>query len=697
VQRVGAWTGGTIVKVALSPHFSTDGIALAATLAGLFRSDDGGQSWQLSMDGLREPTLTTVIFSGSRAPEDDNPQPVAFAGTENGRLYRSDDLGRIWQECTAWAGLGVLTDLAAAPDFHQQPYLFAATIQGAFRSLDGGASWESTTFGLLDDEILCIACAPDFAASELVWCGTSGGGFYRSRNAAKAWREAGLGLPDSAVQAIVVSPHFAHDRTLYAGMEDGGLYKSEDGGESWKTVGRATELLPDAVNSLALPARPARAASVTEGDADDATLILAGTSGGVFWSADGGEHWQPAEGGDFMALDFAASADGLVIAGALSDGLMISSDCGKSWSPVPIAPAAHAPPLIVAPTSTRLFALDHDGVMAQSVDGGAAWSTLPGGIDEGPVADLPIFAHAAGIQHDGSLALYAADETHLLRGITQAEHAEIAWEVLTLPDAGSLGGSAAPLVVASPTFAQTPSVLWGHYTGDIYLSNDGGATWELTARPWSGEMTLSMTMSPSFASDGRLVAITGRQAVTGGRPGHFQISIRQSYDAGASWADLAGLETETPAVLVALPKDDPESSILLATRNRLIRLFAPAPFTHNGNHANDLALEAHQTLFSEDSRVTALAVSPTFHRDQMVLAGIDDPNPEAQAAHAHLHVSHDAGATWTAFDKVPDGSPIVSLILDSPSSPETEDAARQRGITVVTLGGAVWRCPWPGT
>lgn len=672
---VGAWHGGSVIQVALSPNFDRDGVALAATLAGVFRSEDRGQTWRLSMTGMDEPTLTTVIFAKTSEGT-----PPAFAGTEGGRLYRSTDLGKSWRECESWAGLGVLTDLAAAPDFAAQPYLFAATISGAFRSLDGGDNWESCTFGLLDDEVLCMLCAPDFASSELVWCGTGAGGFFRSRNAAKAWREAGLGLPDSAVQALTVSPNFAQDKVLYAGMEDGGLYHTDDGGESWTIVGRATEPLPGAINSLALIPTPSGAAAPLR--------ILAGTNWGVFWSEDGGDSWEAAANGDFIALHLVASKDEgsqeTIIAGALSDGLHLSLDGGKHWQPCSNAPAAHAPPLVAAPEAgirrpRRLFALDHDGVAAQSIDGGVNWAPLPGEVGQGQVADSAIFALAAGIATenttdnttDETYTLYLAGENQILRGHTQPGQADIFWEELSLPPTAE---QAAPFVVVAPTPAPDPALLWGQYTGDMFLSEDSGASWDLLARPWGGDMTLSVTFSPNFATDRRLIAVAGHQ----NDGGHFQLSLWQSENAGHSWTELAALETETPSLLVGLPVDPASAAIFLATRYRLIRLLAPPDTSSDAGSeaesgANDL--EVHQTIFDVKQRITALAVSPAYATDQTVFAGIDNV----------VHYSQDAGVTWQPLALVAEDTAVVSIL----------PGASGQELTLVTLGGSVWRCPWP--
>lgn len=680
---IGQWSGGSVIKIALSPAFAQDGIALAATLAGLFRSQDGGHTWQLSMTGLGEPTLTTVCIADGRSALD-APGPVAFVGTESGRLYRSSDLGQSWEECPSWAGLGVLTDLATAPDFGAQPYLFAATIEGAFRSLDGGNNWESCTFGLLDDEILCMATAPDFEETELVWCGTGGGGFYRSRNAAKAWREAGWGLPDSAIQALAVSPNFAVDRTLYAGLEEGGLYCSTDGGENWTIVGRATEPLPGAVNTLALLPSPDPMADTT-GEAHP--TILAGTNWGVFWSIDGGDHWEAAIGGDFIALDFASADDGTVIAGSLSDGLFFSPDAGKSWTQVAASPAAHAPPLIAAPTPSRLFALDHDGVLAQSLDGGASWSPPPGETAEGQIADMAIFALGAGLDKDGTAAIFAAGEAGLLSGSGPIDSPTIEWTPLAPPTAHTGATSpapAAPLVTVSPSYDREPALLWGHYSGDLHLSVDGGQSWELTARPWGRDMTLSVTMSPDFADDRRMVAVSGKQASSG----HFAMSIWQTENAGQSWTELASLETETPAMLVALPAADAESSIVLATRNRLIRIFTPSAAREiPGEIAGEMAgeMQVHQTLFEEDARVTALCISPDFSHDRTLFAGVE----------SIVQISRDAGVTWEPLAAVPHAMAIVHLSAHASHHGFSQGSgdSRPTNLCAVTLGGAIWSIP----
>lgn len=74
-RRVGAWSGGLVSAVAMSPTFAHDGLALAATAAGMFRSTDGGLSWQPANIGLTDRSVLAVAF----APANRGAEQRAFA------------------------------------------------------------------------------------------------------------------------------------------------------------------------------------------------------------------------------------------------------------------------------------------------------------------------------------------------------------------------------------------------------------------------------------------------------------------------------------------------------------------------------------------------------------------------------------------------------------------------------------------
>ena len=165
-SKIGAWQGGSVTSVALSPTYTEDKIALAATSAGIFRSakgDNRAGQWSLAMNGFSDPSALAVAKGRGRAGT------ILFASSEQGRLFRSDDLGASWSEIASWAGLGVGSAIALSPDFASDQTLFVATANGIFRTLDGGESWQEASFGLLDLDVICLAPAPDFAHSQTLW------------------------------------------------------------------------------------------------------------------------------------------------------------------------------------------------------------------------------------------------------------------------------------------------------------------------------------------------------------------------------------------------------------------------------------------------------------------------------------------------------------------------------------------------
>jgi photosystem II stability/assembly factor-like uncharacterized protein len=63
----------------------------AATSAGIFRSDDGGQSWQSASQGIAAPNAVAIALD-QRQPQH------LYAATADGALYVSGDSASSWRE-----------------------------------------------------------------------------------------------------------------------------------------------------------------------------------------------------------------------------------------------------------------------------------------------------------------------------------------------------------------------------------------------------------------------------------------------------------------------------------------------------------------------------------------------------------------------------------------------------------------------
>ena len=67
----------------------------AASGAGLFRSDDGGQTWERRDNGIKFPNIYALNFVHAGS------ETRMYAGTEPAHLYVSTDLGQSWTELPA--------------------------------------------------------------------------------------------------------------------------------------------------------------------------------------------------------------------------------------------------------------------------------------------------------------------------------------------------------------------------------------------------------------------------------------------------------------------------------------------------------------------------------------------------------------------------------------------------------------------
>lgn len=417
-------------SLALSPRFAVDGLALAATNVGLFRFADDGRSWQRA-GNMGYVAVRCVAF---------DPSGAAFATTQSGTLARSTDGGNDWRTLDLWA-FGPINALAFATDEDGRPCLFAATDEGIYRSMDGGASWQSANFGLLDLEILCLACSPNFAEDGVIWAGGANGGLYRSRNGGRAWREAGHGLSDAAVQCLEFSK-----AGLLAGT-DAGLFRLTDGGDTWTLVG----LEGLEVNCLAT--------------CDGTTL--AGTTRGVF-VADADRQWHPTNLAE-PVLALVCAANGLALCGTAYSGVWRSADGGQTWQRADGGLAAHAPPLASRAGNGAFLLADALGGAAYS-DDGAAWHLV--------MTDDPL------------VCIAVSSASHPPALIAATEQQVLAWDagarMLTpLPDQPALDHDDA---ITALTLTGDGDYLIGTRAGRCKIGI-GGCDWRDMALPGAGTVT----------------------------------------------------------------------------------------------------------------------------------------------------------------------------------------------------------------
>ena len=279
--------------------------------AGVWRSSDLGESWQLSSEGLayaedsgmKLSKITALTVTDGRV----------LAGVEPAGIFESRDGGETWslrstlegQPGSNWADpaeqppghLG-LPAIVPHPDDSRR---FFAVVQGIgiFETVDDFASWTPRNRGLRADwprpheEIgFCVHKLVRSPADADRLYQQNHCGMHRSDDGALTWTEITDGLPADFGFAAAAHPH---DRdTFYVIPLDPGhgrcmpegkaaVWRTRDAGSSWQRLDRG------------LPQEGAFLGVLREGmaiDADDQAGLYFGTSTGqVFASRDEGDTW----------------------------------------------------------------------------------------------------------------------------------------------------------------------------------------------------------------------------------------------------------------------------------------------------------------------------------------------------------------------------------------------------------------------
>ena len=289
------------------------------------RSDDGGRTWQpvgnefaydgepgehLWYDGTPRPFEFKRIWHLEPSPNDPD---TVYAGGEDAAIFRSADGGHSWHELPGlrthesaprWqpgAGGMCLHTIILDPA-NQERMFVAISAAGAFRTDDGGKTWQPINRGLRSAQIPdqdaevghCVHRLAMHPSRPHVLFMQKHWDVMRSDDAGGSWREISGDLPSDFGFPIAVHAH--EPETIYVVPiksdsehfpPEGRLrvYRSRTGGNEWEPL---TTGLPQAhcyVNVL----RDAMAV-----DTLDPCGIYFGTTGGqVYSSADGGDTWAP--------------------------------------------------------------------------------------------------------------------------------------------------------------------------------------------------------------------------------------------------------------------------------------------------------------------------------------------------------------------------------------------------------------------
>jgi len=287
------------------PEMSPDGMPRGESNKFVYEGDPGTHQF---FDGTQHPwEFKRVWYLDPSATDPD----TVYAGVEDAALFRSSDGGRSWQELAGlrevkghlWQpGAGGMCLHTIVQDPSNPNRIFVAiSAAGAFRTDDGGETWRPINRGLKSQYELPDADAEVGHCVHNIALHPSRPGVLfmqkhwdvmRSDDAGDSWHEVSGNLPTDFGFPIAVHAH--EPETIYVVPiksdsehypPDGKLrvYRSRSGGNEWEALTKGLPQHDCYVNVL----RSALAV-----DTLDSCGIYFGTTGGqVYASADSGDSW----------------------------------------------------------------------------------------------------------------------------------------------------------------------------------------------------------------------------------------------------------------------------------------------------------------------------------------------------------------------------------------------------------------------
>lgn len=237
--------GRTLEGTEITSVIAREGVILAGTRDGVWRSEDRGRNWSRTSTGLTQPYVRWLAYHPALSDRE-------FAGTEPAGLFHSQDGG------DSWSGVPTVEQLRDqfrwflpySPEagcvrgfaFHGQRAYAAVEVGGLLRSDDGGKTWALAPgsqgrpvfgrppAGFVHPDVHSVEVHP--SSPDLVWAAT-GGGLYQSEDGGATWNF----IYDCYVRALWLDPANS-DHVVFGPAEDvgqeGQILESWDRGRSWQ-------------------------------------------------------------------------------------------------------------------------------------------------------------------------------------------------------------------------------------------------------------------------------------------------------------------------------------------------------------------------------------------------------------------------------------------------------------------------------
>jgi photosystem II stability/assembly factor-like uncharacterized protein len=584
---------GTSTSMVVVRDGSSD-VRLYITLygVGVMRSENGGHTWNLTVQGLPSRGLTSLVANPEHPQElyvatDDwrgvlqsldggetwnfydyggeifgamvseiaytkANQGTLIAGTEDGRILIHHRNSSNWQ-LVLGLSKGTINELEVAPSNDQKVY--AGTSRGiVLHSQDGGEKWEVLGQPANEFNIRAMAIAPDDSSRLYVSAyGNGGHTIWKSKDGGLTWEMVpGIGLPRTKIKSLeAIGQHPYH---LYAATSDG-LFLSQDGGINWEQEPLDAPLAH--IKKISLNSQTSTPVYVAVGGS------IYVNSGSIYKDPQADHQWIRGEGlraETVRTLVVDPTNPRVAYAGVLLLGewsVFMTEDGGRTWQRTTPPPMGSIVPdtMALALTQTQegktiLYAGTIGCGILRSESKGESWKTFGRTSCDQVVGDMPSDISYLAVDAENADLVYAASGTN----IYHSADGGFSWQEHKLDTESSIEG-----LVADPIQSETVYLITR--SDGFWLSEDGGETWQKRGRRWlDGENLTAIAAVPGQAD----------QLIVGTSSGN----VWTTPDGGATWR-LIRENLVVGRITSIATSTDLNGNILIGTEKDGIALFTP--------------------------------------------------------------------------------------------------------------------------
>ncbi|MHB2153789.1 WD40/YVTN/BNR-like repeat-containing protein [Calditrichota bacterium GD2] len=550
---------------------------------GVWKTEDAGAHWRPLTDYM--PVISISALAICLTQPD-----VLYAGTGEGfgnydhvigdGIFKTNDGGETWQQLVSTAGnsdFRFVNRLAVHP-LHPDTVL-AATNSGVFRSLDGGATWEQVlNVGNRAQQI--VANPLNFNS---LYVAINGGGIYKSTDMGETWQKISSVFGDHYRVEMAISEadtNYLYAATVNSGGQLAAFYLSTDAGNSWNNLGSSPNWLGSQgwydntlvvhpfnkeivfvggidlyqlqVNNNGMSATQISSwwggyglpyvhadhhCLVTIPRSDSSFALISANDGGVFYSNDGGIHWE-ARNNQFNVTQY-YDADrhphlAQYVGGTQDNGTHISPiepNSNSNWTRAiggdgfDCAWDRYDPGIV--------YGTLYDSRIFKSTDGGNSFFGINNGLPESDVFHTPL-----AMDPNNPEKLFTISETNK---IFVTEDGGGQWTGRAV----ELGGYRWVRIAVSPV--QSDIVWIASSVNHINVSTDGGRTFQLVNRPDNAPNAFLTGLAAHPVDSASALALFGVSGYG---------KIFRTRDLGQSWQDITANLPDIPVhCAIWLPYD----------------------------------------------------------------------------------------------------------------------------------------------